>query len=177
MGAKDVWNAVASQRMGDPVLLGVLIGRKGAMAKQLRSGMVGQVAGAVGGVVGDVVENVAEQVVDKLGERTGKGGQKLPTRQATLLPIKDFAYLAMSNNKLGLFQFDRQALRAKNALKETIFIVNRTGVISLRQDKKGWLWKKFTLTVPGYLPTPIIVSGRPRFWKTLAAIAQEVNKS
>ena len=170
MGAKDTWKAVASQRMGEPVLFGVWIGRKGAAARQMRSSAFGQIAGAVGGAVGELVADA----IDGIAQGRKQAGPQAPTPQPILIPIKDFAYLAVSRTRLGLFHFDRESWRAKHAVKEPIFIYQRVRGMALQLQEKGFPWGKLTLWIPGYLPTPII---SPRsFWNDLTAMSQELSR-
>jgi hypothetical protein len=172
MGAKAVWQAVAAERMGEPVLAGAWVGRKGVIAKGVPGALVGQLAGTVGGVVGEIVEGAVSESVKMQKEH---GDTPSPTRPATLIPIPDYAYLAVGQTKLGLFRFDRGAFLPRHALKETIFIIPRTPDMALHLNKRGIFYGKLTLLVPGYLPTPVIAPSR--FWKDLTRTVQALGQS
>jgi len=176
MGFREAWGAVAAQRMGEPVLVGVLVGGKGAGARATRkaavSAVVGQLASTVGGVVGDIVEGTAEGAIGRLREKGGS--QPPPPRQATVIPLKDFAYLALSATKLGLFRYEAEHWKQKDKIKEPMFIINRTNDMALQLDKKKLFYCKVTLIIPGYLPTPLITYRLA--WKDVTKMAQELNK-
>jgi hypothetical protein len=155
----ELWQEIASARLGEPVIASVILMRKGMVRNQMLSGL-NPVDGVLGGVVDAVVEAGVEAVKQQLQERQ-------PLKP---IAVDGYAYVALGAITLGIIK-PAQALTTADALRrgKVVLRVPRTVSIKLTVGKGGFFYRPVTLAVSGFAPTAF--QANRRNWSDLQSVA------
>jgi len=141
----ELWQEIASERLGEPVMASVILMRKGMLRDQMLGGL-----NPVSGVAGGVVEAMVESGVDLVRQVKES---RLPVKP---IAVDGYAYVVVGATKFGVIKPENLAITTADALRrgKLVLQVPRTVPVKITVGKRGLIYRDVILEVGGFAPTP-----------------------